>query len=51
VIHYHGLPITPATKEARAQVMRERIEANQSQTFWIRQDAPIQESLFMGAAA
>ncbi|WP_206601766.1 hypothetical protein [Herbaspirillum aquaticum] len=37
---------TPPTKEARAALMRERIEAHQSLTFWDRQHAPIQESLF-----
>ncbi|WP_175785478.1 hypothetical protein [Burkholderia ambifaria] len=35
-------PYTPATKEARAQVMRERIEAHQAPTFWVRKIAPIQ---------
>jgi hypothetical protein len=35
-------PYTPPTKEARAQVMRERIEAHQSPTFWVRSIAPIQ---------
>ena len=44
-------PYTPANKEARAQVMRERIEAHQSPTFWVRDLAPIQEQLFMGEAA
>lgn len=38
---------TPPTKEARAAVMRERIEAHQAPTFWVRKDAPIQESLFI----
>jgi hypothetical protein len=33
---------TPASKEARAQVMRERIEAHQSPIFWEREHAPIQ---------
>lgn len=37
-------PYTPPTKESRAQVMRDRIEAHQSQTFWTRGDAPIQDS-------
>jgi hypothetical protein len=41
---------TPPTKEARAVVMRERIEANQSPTFWVRALAPIQEHLFMDAS-
>lgn len=35
----------PPTKEARAAVMRERIESHQSQTFW--QQQPIQEPLFL----
>ena len=39
---------TPPTKEARAAIMRERIESHQSLTFWIRQ--PIQVPLFMEAA-
>jgi hypothetical protein len=37
-------------KESRAQIMRERTEAYQSPTFWIRDAAPIQESLFMNVA-
>lgn len=37
----------PANKEARAQVLRERIEAHQSITFWDRSAHPVQESLFM----
>lgn len=37
---------TPPTKEARAMIMRERIEAFQSPTFWDRKQAPIQELLF-----
>jgi hypothetical protein len=41
---------TPPTKEARAAIMRERIESHQSLTFWDRKAAPIQESFFMGAA-
>lgn len=41
----------PMTKEARAAIMRERIESHQSATFWVRKDAPIQEPLFMGAEA
>lgn len=36
-------PYTPATKESRAQVMRERIEAHQSPTFWVRELAPVQK--------
>jgi len=36
----------PANKAARAQVLRERIESQQSPTFWDRKIAPIQESLF-----
>lgn len=39
----------PPTKEARAAVMRERIESHQSLTFWDRKAAPIQEQLFMEA--
>lgn len=42
---------TPASKESRAQVMRERIESRQSQVFWDRRANPIQTSMFMGAAA
>jgi hypothetical protein len=38
-------PYTPASKESRAQVLRERIEAHQSQTFWVRDHAPIQIGL------
>ena len=38
-------PYTPPTKESRAMVMRERIEAHQSQTFWMREHAPIQTGL------
>lgn len=41
----------PANKEARAQVLRERIEAFQSPTFWNREANPIQEQLFMESAA
>lgn len=41
----------PVNKEARAQVMRERIEAKQAQIFWARRDAPIQEGLFAESAA
>jgi hypothetical protein len=33
---------TPPTKEARAAIMRERIESHQSPTFWIRRHAPTQ---------
>ena len=33
---------TPPTKESRAQVMRDRIEAHQSPIFWQREHAPIQ---------
>jgi hypothetical protein len=36
-------PYTPATKESRAQVMRERIEAHQSPAFWVRELAPVQK--------
>lgn len=42
---------TPPTKEARAAIMRERIESHQALTFWVRTAAPIQASLFMGVAA
>jgi hypothetical protein len=35
-------PYTPASKEARARVMRERIEAHQSPMTWNRDAAPIQ---------
>lgn len=41
---------TPPSKEARAKVMRQRIEAFQSPQFWDRKAAPIQTSLFMEAA-
>lgn len=37
---------TPPTKEARAAIMRERIESQQSAIFWDRKTAPIQTSLF-----
>lgn len=37
---------TPPTKEARAAIMRERIEAHQSPTFWNRKAAPIQIGMF-----
>jgi hypothetical protein len=37
-------PYTPPTKESRAQVLRERIEAHQSPIFWHRDMAPIQQS-------
>jgi hypothetical protein len=40
----------PVNKDARAMVLRERIEAQQSITFWSRAANPIQESLF-GAVA
>lgn len=35
----------PASKDARAQVMRERIEAHQPCVFWSRSNAPIQKAL------
>jgi hypothetical protein len=35
-------PYTPASKETRAQVMRERIESQQSPIFWRRDLSPIQ---------
>lgn len=37
-------------KEARAQVLRERIESQQALMLWDRKAAPIQESLFMEPA-
>jgi hypothetical protein len=37
---------TPPTKEARAAIMRERIESQQSTTFWVRELAPIQVGMF-----
>jgi hypothetical protein len=37
---------TPPTKEARAAIMRERIESQQSLIFWERHTAMIQEGLF-----
>lgn len=43
--HWRGT-YTPPTKEARAALMRERIESNQSPMFWQREFAPIQEGLF-----
>jgi hypothetical protein len=42
---------TPPTKEARAALMRERIESQQSAIFWDRKAAPIQSPLFMEATA
>jgi hypothetical protein len=42
---------TPPTKEARAAIMRERIESHQSLMLWDRKAAPIQSSLFMGVEA
>ncbi|QQK06810.1 hypothetical protein JFN94_26080 [Burkholderia anthina] len=36
---------TPPTKEARALIMRERIESHQSPTFWVREHAGIQTDL------
>lgn len=36
----------PPTKEARADIMRARIEAHQALTFWDRKAAPIQVSMF-----
>lgn len=41
---------TPPTKEARAAIMRERIESQQSAIFWDRKAAPIQSPLFMEQA-
>lgn len=40
-------PYTPATKESRAQVMRERIEAHQALTFWERKTAPMQQDFML----
>ncbi|MGF6504675.1 hypothetical protein [Paraburkholderia sp. 32] len=40
---------TPASKEARAQVMRERIEAHPSLICWQREHAPIQTALSLEA--
>lgn len=42
---------TPPTKEARAQVMRERIEAHQAATFWQRAPAPADDSFELEFAA
>lgn len=41
---------TPPNKEARAAVMRKRIESHQSPTFWLREAHPIQVDLFMETA-
>ncbi|MGF6856017.1 hypothetical protein [Paraburkholderia sp. CI3] len=38
-------PYTPVSKEARAQVMRERIEVHQPPIFWQREHTPIQSAL------
>ncbi|WP_186104918.1 hypothetical protein [Burkholderia gladioli] len=43
-------PYTPPTKEARAALMRERIEAHQAPTFWERAQAPIQTDLLLESA-
>ncbi len=40
----------PMTTEARADVMRGRIESRQALTFWSRQAAPVQQALFMGVS-
>lgn len=40
---------TPPTKEARAMIMRERIEAQQGLILWDRKAAPIQQPLFLPA--
>lgn len=37
---------TPPTKEARAAIIRSRIEAHQAQVFWNREISPIQHGLF-----
>lgn len=42
---WHGTYMPP-TKEARAAIMRERIESHQALTFWERKAAPIQQPLF-----
>ena len=42
---------TPPTKEARAAIMRERIESDQSSMVWDRRQAPIQQCIFGGVAA
>lgn len=42
---------TPPTKEARAAIMRERIESHQSAMLWDRKQAPIQQCIFGGVAA
>jgi hypothetical protein len=41
---------TPPTKEARAAIMRERIESHQSLTFWCRKTAPVQSAFEMDFA-
>lgn len=41
---------TPPTKEARAAVMRERIESSQSLSLWDKKVGQIQENLFLGVA-
>jgi hypothetical protein len=43
-------PYTPPTKEARAQIMRERIESQQSPILWDRKSAPIQTGFDLEAA-
>jgi hypothetical protein len=42
--HWKGT-YTPPTKEARAMIMRERIESHQSLIFWQRKQNAIQQSL------
>lgn len=41
----------PPTKEARADIMRARIEAHQALTFWDRKAAPVQLQMFADQAA
>lgn len=43
-------PYTPPTKESRARLIRERIESRQGQTFWVREQAPIQSNFELVAA-
>jgi hypothetical protein len=43
-------PYTPPTKESRAQVMRDRIEAHQSPILWDRAIAPVQTDFLLEVA-
>ncbi|ADG20370.1 conserved hypothetical protein [Paraburkholderia atlantica] len=43
-------PYTPASKDTRAQVLRERIESQQSPIFWQREHAPIQTAFSLEVA-